>query len=198
MLDQSAMARTLFPVGDITKARVREMALDLGLRTATKPDSQDVCFITSDGGRRAFLGDRIPLRSAAVRDLDGNTVGSVDAVELVTIGQRRGLTLSGAPSRRFVLDVDVPRGEVTVGSAEDLLREREHVEQVVWTSSPSAGDVLVQCSAHGEPQRATIRPGGASIEVVWAEPQRRVAPGQSAVFYSLANDEVLGGGRVRR
>ncbi|CAB4795198.1 MAG: tRNA 2-thiouridine(34) synthase MnmA [Actinobacteria bacterium] len=198
MLDQSAMARTLFPVGDITKARVREMALDLGLRTATKPDSQDVCFITSDGGRRAFLGDRIPLRSATVRDLNGNTVGSVDAVELVTIGQRRGLTLSGAPSRRFVLDVDVPRGEVTVGSAEDLLREREHVEQVVWTSSPSAGDVLVQCSAHGEPQRATIRPDGASIEVVWAEPQRRVAPGQSAVFYSLANDEVLGGGRVRR
>jgi tRNA-specific 2-thiouridylase len=198
MLDQEAMSRTMFPVGDITKTRVREMAAALGLRTASKPDSQDVCFITSDGGRKTFLGDRIEFRPARVRDREGRDLGSVDAVELVTIGQRRGLTLAGAPSRRFVLDVDVEAGEVIVGSADDLLRETEHVEGLTWSNGPVSGDVLVQCSAHGEPQRATVEPHGSSFLVRWETSQRRIAPGQSAVFYTLDNREVIGGGRIAR
>jgi tRNA-specific 2-thiouridylase len=78
MLDQCALARTLFPVGHLTKAQVRERALDLGLRTAAKPDSQDVCFITK-GGRAAFLGGRIPLHAARVVDERGDAVGEVPA-----------------------------------------------------------------------------------------------------------------------
>ena len=198
MLDQHAMSRVMFPVGDITKARVREMASSMGLRTASKPDSQDVCFITTDGGRRTFLGDRIEFRPARVRDREGNDVGAVDAVELVTIGQRRGLTLAGAPSRRFVLDVDVQAGEVVVGSADDLLRHSERVDGLAWTHTRVSGDVLVQCSAHGEPQRASLEESGESVVVHWETPQRRIAPGQSAVFYTLDNSEVLGGGRVAR
>jgi tRNA-specific 2-thiouridylase len=198
MLDQQSMARTLFPVGDITKARVREMAVSLGLRTASKPDSQDVCFITSDGGRRTFLGDRIEFRPARVRNLEGDEIGTVDAVELVTIGQRRGLTLSGAPARRFVVDVNVQAGEVVVGSADDLLRPTERLEGLSWTHGPVSGELLVQCSAHGAPERATVEPDGSGVQVTWASPQRRVAPGQSAVLYSADNTEVLGGGRVSR
>ena len=196
MLDQHAMSRAMFPVGDITKTRVREMASSLGLRTASKPDSQDVCFITSDGGRRTFLGERIEFRPARVRDREGNEIGTVDAVELVTIGQRRGLTLSGAPSRRFVLDVDVRNGEVVVGSADDLLRRTERVQGLAWTHEPASGQVLVQCSAHGEPQPASLEASSDSIVIHWETPQRRIAPGQSAVFYTLDNREVLGGGRI--
>src|SRR5262245_22136756 len=84
MLDQRALARTLFPVGHFDKATVRAMAADLGLRTAAKPDSQDVCFITSAGGRRDFLGRRMPFHPADVVDTAGRRLGRVDAIELVT------------------------------------------------------------------------------------------------------------------
>ena len=198
MLDQSAMSRTLFPVGDLTKSDVRGIAQRLGLRTASKPDSQDVCFITADGGRRTFLGDRIPLRPGVVRTTTGEVVGSVDAVELVTVGQRRGLTLSGAPSRRFVLEVDVERGDVVVGSADDLLRRTERLDDITWATGPVEGEVLVQCSAHGPANPAVLRCDGTGegVTLEWATPQRRIAPGQSAVVYSLDDNHVLGGGRV--
>lgn len=200
MLGQAALARTLFPVGEITKAEVRAQAARLGLRTATKPDSQDVCFIPTTSGRRTFLGDRIPLRVGVARDAEGNELGAVEAVELVTIGQRRGLALSGAPSRRFVIDVDVPAATVVVGDAADLLRDEERVATLAWSGGPVVGAVLVQVSAHGAPQPASIRldEGGGAAVVRWAESQRRVAPGQTAVFYDLADRSVLGGGVVTR
>jgi tRNA-specific 2-thiouridylase len=199
MLDQSTMGKVLFPVGDLTKAAVRSMAAARGLRTAAKPDSQDVCFITADGGRRAFLGQRIPLRRASVTTTTGEVLGEVDAVELVTIGQRRGLTLAGAPQRRFVVDVDVDAARVVVGGAEELLRRAEVVGDVVWADAPVLGPVLVQCSAHGQPIPAVLdhRDDPATLEVRWDVPQRRIAPGQSAVFYDAADVAVIGGGRVR-
>ena len=92
--------RVLLPVGELTKDEVRQRADALGLRTAAKPDSQDVCFITSAGGRREFLGDRMPLHPGRVVDTEGRDVGAVDAVELVTIGQRRGLGAVGWSSVR--------------------------------------------------------------------------------------------------
>ena len=94
MLDQQQLGRLLFPLGDLTKDVVREMAAERGLRTASKPDSQDVCFITSTGGRSEFLGERVTLTPGRVVDADGVEVGEVPAVELVTIGQRKGLGLS--------------------------------------------------------------------------------------------------------
>ena len=198
MLDQASLARTLFPVGEVTKAEVRARAARLGLRTAAKPDSQDVCFITSTGGRETFLGTRIPLRPATVVDRDGHRLGEVDAVELVTVGQRRGLTLAGAPERRFVLDVDVGAATVVVGTAADLLRSHEAVTGLTWTDEPVDGAVLVQTSVHGVAQPAVLEPGpsptGATLR--WLTPQRRVAPGQSAVLYDTADRTVLGGGRI--
>ncbi len=92
MLDQASLARVQFPVGTTTKDDVRAIAGALGLRTATKPDSQDVCFVTSTAGRKGFLERRLELRPAVVVDTAGREVGKVDGVELVTIGQRRGVT----------------------------------------------------------------------------------------------------------
>ena len=107
MLDQATLARTLFPIGELTKDEVRAMAAELGLRTAAKPDSQDVCFITSAEGRAAFLGRRTALtpgRGASTGA--GVEVGRVPAVELVTVGQRRGLGLPGGGPPRHVLRVE--------------------------------------------------------------------------------------------
>ncbi len=206
MLDQGQLARVLLPLGGMTKAEVREEATRLGLRTATKPDSQDVCFITSTGGRTTFLGTRIPLRPGRVIEADGTEVGQVDAVELVTVGQRRGLAPGRDGQPRYAIDVDVDAATVTIGSAADLLTDGVELHQVVWADQPVFGAVIVQCSAHGEPLPAQIEPCApvgaegsvpdpgppAGVRVRFAAAQRRIAPGQSVVFYQ--GDRVLGGG----
>ena len=195
MLGQSELARCLFPIGSMTKAGVRERAAALGLRTAAKPDSQDVCFILSTtGGRETFLGDRIPLRSGRVLDnRTGEEVGTVPAVELVTIGQRRGLG-SSSYGRRYVVDVDVETATVYVGPHDDVLVGAVTLEQMTWVHAPIATGtrVLVQSSAHGRVAAAEFT----GSEVVFEEPQRAIAPGQSVVLYD--GDDVLGGGIATR
>jgi len=198
MLDQDDLRRTMFPVGHIDKAEVRRLAGELGLRTATKPDSQDVCFITSTGGRESFLGDRISFRPGTVVDRAGTTLGRVEAVEMVTVGQRRGIGLPGGGPKRYVLDVDVPNAVVTVGDDAESYRPDLVVVQTAWVDGPVEGNVLVQCSAHGSARPATIVDDGSSVVVTWSEPQRRVAPGQSIVFYDRSDQRVLGGGPAVR
>ena len=195
MLPQRELARTLFPIGDMTKAQVRERATALGLRTAAKPDSQDVCFITHDGGRMAFLGSRIPFRPAQVVDaVDGAPLGQVESVEMVTLGQRRGIGLVGGGPKRYVVDIDHATATVKVGDDSLLLRDEMLVHQMAWAHQPYSGAVLVQCSAHGATQPATITVAGDTVQVQWASPQRRVSPGQSVVFYDATDTFVLGGG----
>jgi len=200
MLDQDRLARTLFPIGHLAKDDVRAVARDLGLRTAAKPDSQDVCFITRATGRSAFLGDRIPLTPARVVDTDGRDLGRVDAVELVTLGQRKGLGLAGGGAPRYVLEVDRagPDPVVTVGTAGELVVASQKVSNWAVTAGPLPKRVAVQCSAHGATHDAVVeadpdepRDGG-RVVVRWDVDQRRVAPGQSLVAYD--GDEVVAGG----
>ena len=185
----------MFPVGHLTKAQVRDRAVALGLRTATKPDSQDVCFISKTGGRETFLGNRIEFRKAAVVTADGEKAGAVDALELVTIGQRKGLGLPGGGPKQFVVDVDTPNARVVIGNEEQLLRTGLAVGNVMWANvAPSVGErVLVQCSAHGAAIAATIE-NHAPLVLRFDEAQRRIAPGQSVVCYDVTNSYVLGGG----
>ena len=191
MLDQASLARVRFPVGGLTKPEVRARAASLGLRTAAKPDSQDVCFITTAGGRARFLGDRLELHPARVVDATGHVVGAVEGVELVTIGQRRGLGGVGGGERRYVVDVDRAAGLVTVGSLTDLLVDAVALDRLAWADGRVVGDVLAQCSAHGRPQRGRVDATGV---LRWATPQKRVAPGQAVVLYDLHDERVLGGG----
>ena len=182
-----------FPIGHVTKDEVRAEAARLGLRTASKPDSQDVCFITSTQGRSGFLDDRVELHPGQVVDEAGAEVGSVDAVELVTIGQRRGLGLGGYDTPRYVVDVDVSEARVTIGEKAALLSSTVELDQVVWAHDPIDGPVLVQSSAHGDPLpgRVSSAPDGV-VSVTFDKPRRRIAPGQSVVFYR--DDLVVGGG----
>ncbi len=201
VLDQSRLAKVRFPVGDMTKTEVRAIAAERGLRTAAKPDSQDVCFISATGGRRAFLAPRIDLHPGRVVDAAGVTVGTVDAVELVTVGQRRGLTAGGGPAR-YALDVDPTTATVTVGSMADLRTDSVELEGVTWVDGPVTGAVLAQTSAHGRPFAATVDESlvvGATVDealvVTFDERQRRVAAGQAVVLFR--GDAVLGGGTAR-
>jgi tRNA-specific 2-thiouridylase len=210
MLDQTELAFTMFPVGHMTKAQVRDRAVALGLRTATKPDSQDVCFISRTGGRETFLGNRIEFRKAAVVTSDGENAGAVDALELVTIGQRRGLGLPGGGPKQFVVDVDTPNARVVIGSEDQLLRTGLAVNNVRWANvAPNVGQkVLVQSSAHGTAVAATVErvevagpvsspamtKNSGSLVLRFDVAQRRIAPGQSIVCYDETNSFVLGGG----
>lgn len=189
MLDQRDLRQTIFPVGHLTKDAVRQRAARLGLRTAAKPDSQDVCFITHTGGREAFLGKRIPFNSGAVVDRDGGVLATVPAIEMVTLGQRRGIGLPGGGPKRYVTGIDRTTNTVTVGDEAELYAACQHVADLTWADRPFAGEVMVQCSAHGAALPATLT----GQTVVWHEPQRRVAPGQSVVFYDSSNSYVLGG-----
>jgi len=198
MLGQDALARVLFPVGEMTKAVVREQAHRLGLRTAAKPDSQDVCFIGSAEGREGFLSGRVELHRADVVDTDGRPAGSVDAVELVTVGQRRGMGHGGDGRRRYVTHVDVASRRVTVGSADEVVRSSVVLARhsLTWVDRPLAAGTraVAQVSAHGRPVPCTVELGD-DLVVRFDDPQRPVAPGQTVALYdALDPDVVVGAG----
>ena len=196
MLSEAQLERLLLPVGEMTKQQVREAAERLGIRTAQKPDSQDVCFITRSEGRKSFLQERMAMKPAKVMTTDGAEVGQVPAVELVTIGQRKNLGIGGMEEPKFVLEVDVDEGTVVIGNRADCLVDAQPVVPVEWVGEPVEGLLLVQCRAHGRVAEGRVQnPADLSNQgkchILWSEPQPRVAPGQSIVFYK--GDLVVGG-----
>jgi tRNA-specific 2-thiouridylase len=199
VLDDRLLRRVLLPVGEMTKDEVRARAAAAGLRTATKPDSQDVCFVTSAEGRAGFLGARTALHPGRLVDGEGVEVGRVDAVELVTVGQRRGLGLAGGREHRYAVAVDIGTRTVRVGTAAELATGCTGITGLAWNGPARWGPVRAQTSAHGAARPAVVGPGSAgpgSAELRWDEPVRRVAPGQAVVLYDLDDRVVLGGGEA--
>jgi len=188
MLGGAQLGRVLLPVGAHTKATVRAEAHRLGLRTAAKAESMEVCFITR-GGRRAFLEARGALRPGDIVASDGAVLGRHDGAAAFTIGQRRGVNVA-AGERRYVVDVDASRAVVTLGRREDLLRDDVVVRDLCFADArpPAAMDLAVQTRAHGAPMAGRL----VGDRVEFRTPQPRVAPGQAVVLYD--GDEVVGGG----
>lgn len=189
MLSEADLARLLLPVGEMTKPEVRAEAAALGLRTAGKPESMEVCFITR-GGRERFLADRGVMRPGDIVDAAGRILGRHEGAAVYTVGQRRGLGVA-AGERRYVVDVDPDRAAVTVGAYEDLLRPETRVTGLTFVAgSPPSGTeaLLVQVRAHATPFEAVLD----GDVVRFATPQPRVAPGQVVAFYR--GDVLLGGG----
>ncbi len=200
MLSRDQLARLVLPVGELTKADVRRRAGELGLRTAAKPDSQDVCFIHGAEGRLGFLGRRLDLHAATVEDGEGRPVGTVEAVELVTVGQRRGMGHDEAGRRRYVTGVDVAARRVSVGPLGEALVGAVTLPRpsLTWIDGapPEATAAVAQVSAHGRPAPCRLgwRQDGA-LEVRFEERQRPVAPGQTVALYEAREpDAVLGAG----
>jgi tRNA-specific 2-thiouridylase len=200
-LNQDQLATALFPVGDLTKEEVRERARRLGLKTADKPESQDICFVSgenySDFIRRQTGED---FRPGEVVNTSGQVLGQHGGLPRYTVGQRRGIGVS-APKPYYVIQVDTPSNRLVVGHEEELEREEFNTSEVNWIvplpedASQEGIAAEVQIRHRHKPRRARVFPlpdDRARIE--FAEPERGIAPGQAAVFYR--DDEVLGGGWI--
>ncbi|MHB8572208.1 MAG: tRNA 2-thiouridine(34) synthase MnmA [Candidatus Dormibacteria bacterium] len=197
-LGQGELGATLFPLGDLEKERVRELAAGFGLLVAAKPESQDLCFVAG-GDHAARLARRQPagLQSGPVVDESGRQVGTHAGIATLTIGQRRGMEFSNTSSAtpaRFVTRIDAESGTVVVGPRESLRATSLRLEQEAWAGGEPPGpgrELWVRIRHHGELVPASLSrhsPG----EVRLHRPVYGVAPGQSVVVYD--GDEVLGGG----
>ena len=188
MLGQPQLRRTRFPVGEIDKAETRRIAAELGLRTAGKSESMDICFVAG-GDYRSFLRSVAPEseKPGNYVDTEGNVVGEHRGVATVTIGQRKGLGVAlGEP--RYVVDVDPSSSTVVLGRREDLAVRGVTLTDRTWVDDPIAVRAVVglQYRAHGDAVAATLTPDGASFH----DAQYAVAPGQTVALYD--GDRVLG------
>lgn len=199
-LTQAQLAAARFPVGELTKDEVRAHARRLGLATADKPESQDICFIPDDD-YRGFLRRRDPamFRPGPIVDREGSVIGTHAGIAGFTVGQRKGLGASTG-ERRYVLEVSADDNRVMVGRAEDLGRDRLVATDVNFIAcEPPAAAIRVEAKirhAH-TPAPATVRVlDTGTAEVVFDMPQRAITPGQSVVWYQ--GDLVIGGGVISR
>ncbi len=202
-LTQEQLARTMFPLGGMTKPQVRELARELSLPVAEKPDSQEICFVPN-GDYAAFIDSYfrekgIPAGSTQgeIVDTDGRVLGEHTGVHHFTVGQRRGLNVA-AGQRLYVIATRPAEQRVIVGRDEDLLRASLIARGVNWLSvepilAPRRAEVKIR-NKHlaGSAWLQPCPDGG--VRVRFDEPQRAIAPGQAAVFYD--GDLVLGGGWI--
>ena len=195
MLDQARLEHIRFPIGAMTKDEVRARAADIGLRTASKPDSQDLCFVAGD--YRDLIRERFPDadRPGEIVDERGVVVGQHAGTTGFTIGQRNGIGVAfGEP--RFVLEVEPTSGRVVIGPRDALLVAGCSLETVTWVAGepPSGPAVSIQLRYRSRPVPARFREGENGYDVWFDEPQEAIAPGQAGVMYR--GDEVLGGGTI--
>lgn len=200
MLRQDQLARARFPVGEMTKPETRALAHDLGLRTAAKPDSQEICFVR-DGDLGAYVSASIPAAAepGPIVDSSGRQVGVHRGIGNYTVGQRKGLGISlGTPA--FVSSIDAATRTIVVGPREELVVSGFETAETSFVGSPpkSGTRVLVQHRAHGDPFPGSLEVlDGGDVRVAFDAPVEAVAPGQSAAFYSAAEpDELIGGGII--
>lgn len=197
VLRQEDLARTLFPIGDQSKEMVREIAGGLGLITASRPDSQDLCFL---GGSdyRDFISDvgALPVVSGPIVDTEGRQIGSHTGLSNFTIGQRKGIGISAAEPL-YVIRKDTTREALVVGPREMLARTSFVAGNMNWVlgTPPQPGlDIGVQVRYRAREVGAKLNPSGGQTRVDLVEPLPGITPGQAAVFYS--GSECLGGGLI--
>jgi tRNA-specific 2-thiouridylase len=207
-LTQDQLAHTLFPLGEMRKPEVRVMASDAGLDVATKPDSQEICFIPG-GDYQAFLqaylheqGEPLPDSSGELVAASGEVLGRHTGIHNFTVGQRKGLGLT-SPNPLYVLAIHPESHQVTVGGEEGLMTRELRANRLNWISIPALTEpirVLAKVRHRHEPQPATLMPGPLDSDgqttalALFDEPQRAITPGQAAIFYQ--QDEVVGGGWI--
>ena len=200
MLTQSDLAHCRFPVGEMAKTETRRIAAELGLRTAAKADSQEICFVRN-GDLGSYLSERVAAadRPGEIVDTAGTVVGEHAGIARYTIGQRKGLGISlGMPV--FVTSIDAGSDRIVVGDRSELGIERLTLDEVSFVDVPPEPheEVLVQYRAHGDAAPARVEGPLDRPEIVFSDPVEAVAPGQSAALYRSSDpDELLGGGIIR-
>ena len=201
VLDQEQLQQALFPVGEYTKPEIRELAHRYGLPSASKKDSQDLCFLSTND-YRPFLARERPamMKTGDIRLTDGRQVGEHKGLANYTIGQRRGLGI-GSSQPLYVLELDSRHNALIVGSKDELARQSFTVTNVAWQSGKSPPDtsrafVQIRYRARAYPARIE-RLSDHRFNVILDEPLSAITPGQGAVFYD-DDDQVLGGGFIEK
>ncbi len=197
-LTQEQLSKVLFPLGDYSKAEIREIALKNGFVNANRPDSQDICFVP-DGDYASFIEeyDNFKSEEGDYVDINGNVLGKHKGVIHYTLGQRKGLGIAlGKP--QFVIDKNPDTNKVILGDEEHLFKIRVEVKNANFIPFDTLdGEMIVQAKLRyrHNAAEAVIRPlKNGNVEIVFSEPQRAASPGQSAVFYD--GDTVIGGGII--
>ncbi|HYW09601.1 MAG TPA: tRNA 2-thiouridine(34) synthase MnmA [Longimicrobium sp.] len=199
-LPPEILVQLVFPLGELTKPEVREKARELGLSTAEKPESMEICFVPTgnyvDVLEKRLGADHEALSPGKLVTVDGETVGEHAGYARYTVGQRRGLG-GGRGLPLYVIGTRPETREVVVGSAAELERRDVEIGELNWLATPPlpGAPVQVQIRSRARPAGATVRSmSDGVISLVLDEPQRAVTPGQSAVMFD--GDMVLGGGRI--
>jgi len=202
-LTQEQLSRTLFPLGDMTKPEVRELAKKHGLALAEKPDSQEICFVPG-GDYKNFIdaylaeeGESLPDTAGELVTTDGKVMGEHDGIHNFTVGQRKGLGVAtGSPL--YVIQIKGDARQVVVGNQEDLYTPTLRAHRINLISVDDLSQpmrVTVKIRHRHEAAPATLEKSGDNeVLVTFDQPQRAVTPGQAAVFYD--GDVVVGGGWI--
>jgi tRNA-uridine 2-sulfurtransferase len=199
-LSQSQLEKVMFPIGNIEKSKVREIAKEADLATATKKDSTGICFI-GERNFKEFLSNYLPAQPGNMETLEGEVVGKHDGLMYYTIGQRHGLGIGGAGDPWFVIGKDLERNVLFVGQAfhnDKLYSDSIIAVDVSWVTEKEVEETF-ECTAkfrYRQPDnKVTVQKlEDGTVKVVFAEPIRAITPGQSVVFYH--GDECLGGGTI--
>lgn len=199
-LNQHTLSHFLMPLGDYTKVQTRQMARELGLAVADKPDSQEICFVPNDD-YKTFLEAKSPnaLKPGEIVDQDGHVLGRHQGLPLYTVGQRKGLGLA-AGKPLYVIALDTEKNQVIVGSNEDVFASSCTADDLNWIlfdklDKPLTVKAKIRYGAiESEALLHPLEDG--KLDVQFSQPQRAITPGQSVVFYS--DDIVIGGGVIEK
>jgi tRNA-specific 2-thiouridylase len=203
-LTQEHLANAVFPLGNQTKVETRRIAAELGLNTAHKPESQDLCLVEAHGSMRTFLDQYISPHQGEIVDHDGNVLGHHEGVHHYTIGQRKGLGIAAAQPL-YVIALDAGRNRVVVGDRDQAQRAECMIRQVNWVSMTEPTTPIraeVQIRYRSRPVPVTVIPlasnsgSGSQVKLVFDQPQFGITPGQAAVWYN--GDILLGGGVIEK
>jgi tRNA-specific 2-thiouridylase len=199
-LTQEQLSRTLFPLGNLTKVKVRQIASELKLPVAERPESQEICFIP-DNNHTKFLKDHTltPAEPGPILDGKGNVLGEHEGIAFYTIGQRKGLGIA-ATKPLYVTAIEPERNAVVVGTKEQTYADELTADNLNWIAA-SMPEQPIKVKArvryrHPEAEAILSPLDKTSVYVKFAEPQMAITPGQAVVFYD--GDTVIGGGTIIR
>ncbi|MDD4873492.1 MAG: tRNA 2-thiouridine(34) synthase MnmA [Dehalococcoidales bacterium] len=195
MLGQEQLEHILLPLGNLTKAEVKKTARELGLDSAVRHESQDICFIPRKD-RDTFIRENIETQSGDIIDSGGKVIGKHKGLAYYTIGQRQGLRLASS-GRRYIIKIEAVNNRVTLGTREQIFSKRLIANKLSWVSgiAPDVDNGITTKVRYKAPEAAVnLSLHDNYCKVEFEEPQWAVTPGQSIVFY--LGEEVLGGGII--
>ena len=198
-LSQEVLSRLILPLGNLKKEETRKEALRLGLRTAKKPESQDLCLVEHYGSMQKFIDNHIEPKEGKIKHINGEILGTHNGIQHFTIGQRKGLGIAW-PEPLYVESLDKQQNIVYVANKNDLFKREAIIKEVNWVSIEAPLkeiEVEAQIRYRSEPVKGTLVPVKnednmtTKFKLIFEDNQSSITPGQAAVFYK---DEILLGG----